>query len=120
MKNIFFTLLVATCLSNAAWADEGRWHQPRFEHGRPEFQHDHHEWHGGYGHRGWGWTPWFSAAAIGTTIYLANQYIPPPATVYITPPVVNDPTRVAYFCQPFQQYYPNTPTCPVPWQVVPF
>lgn len=120
MKKIVLTLLTLSCLSQAAMADEGRWRTQRMEPGRPQLHQ--REFQGGHGHRhnGWGWTPWFSAAAIGTTLYLANQYTPPPTTVYITPPVVNDPARVAYFCQPFQQYYPNTPTCPVPWQVVPF
>lgn len=121
MKKIVLTLVAMTCLSQAAFADEGRWHSQRWETGR----HDMHEreFHsGGYRHNGWGWVPWVSAAAIGSTLYLANQYNvpPPPATVYVTPPVVTDPARVAYFCQINQQYYPNTPTCSVPWQIVPY
>ena len=117
MKKIVLSLLALFCLTQGALADQGRWHTERYERGRPQLHQ--REFHGGHGYRynGWGWAPWFSAAAIGTTIYLANQYTPPP-TVYMSPPVVNELPRVAYFCQAVQQYYPNTPTCPVPWQVV--
>jgi hypothetical protein len=120
MKKIVLTLLTLSCISQAALADEGHWRTQRMEPGRPQLHQREFQGGHGYRHNGWGWVPWFSAAAIGTTLYLANQYTPPPATVYVSPPVVNDPARVAYFCQPFQQYYPNTPTCPVPWQVVSF
>lgn len=117
MKKIVLTLLAISCFSQAAFADEWSWRTQRHEHDHPQLHQ--RDFHGGHGHRynGWGWAPWLSAAAIGSTIYLANQYTPPPL-VYVPPPVVTEPPRVAYFCQPVQQYYPQTPTCPVPWQLV--
>lgn len=119
MKKIVLTLLSLFCLSQAVLADDGRWRTQRLDPRHPQLhQRGGHPGGHGYRHNGWGWMPWVSAAAIGSTIYFAHRYTPPPTTVYVSPPVVNDPARVAYFCQPVQQYYPNTPTCPVPWQVV--
>jgi hypothetical protein len=65
--------------------------------------------------------PVLGAALIGTAVYAATA----PRVVYsqpivMAPPVVVDPSRVAYFCNSYQQYYPNVQTCPVPWQVVPY
>ncbi len=122
MKKIVLTFMALSCLSTASLADQVRWQTQRIEvvrspiHGR-HFQGGHAH---GHRHHGSAWVPWFSVAAIGTSIYLAQQYTPPPTTVYVTPPVVSEPPRVAYFCQTVQQYYPNTPTCPVPWQLVPY
>lgn len=118
MKKFVLILIASSFAASAVMADPVRWQTQRREVIRNQWHHNGH--HGGHSHRqhGWGWAPWISAAAIGTTIYLAQQPSLPPTTVYISPPVVNDPARVAYFCQPIQQYYPYTPTCPVPWQVV--
>lgn len=135
---VLFTLLLAISLGPAR-ADPGRWDNHvgtrarvhisidnHFVHGRGA-RHSgfgYHHRHGGHhhGHRphgqGWGLAPWVAAAAIGTTLYWANHAIPAPATVIVSPPVVIDPARVAYFCQTAQQYYPNVPTCNVPWQLV--
>lgn len=123
MKKIVLTLLAMSLASTAVLADQRRWQTHRHEHARTQIQwgvqyggHGHGH---GHGHQGRGWAPWLPVAIIGTGIYLSQQYSPPATTtVYISPPVVNDPARVAYFCQTVQQYYPNTPTCPVPWQVV--
>jgi hypothetical protein len=77
--------------------------------------------HGGYGYRGdWGrnWVaPVLGAAIVGGAIYAAST------PGYAMPPVVVQqqyapPNRVAYFCPTSQQYYPNVPTCHVPWQPV--
>jgi hypothetical protein len=44
-----------------------------------------------------------------------------PQVIYPQQPVViTDPSRVRYYCQPYQQYYPNVTQCPAAWQVVPF
>ena len=81
-----------------------------------------HGGHGGYGHRGgWGhnWVgPVLGAAIVGGAIYAATtpSYAMPGQVVvqqqYLPP------SRVAYFCPTSQQYYPNVPTCQVPWQPV--
>ncbi len=93
--------------------------------------------HGGWGHGGGGhgyhggsgrWVgPVLGAALVGTAVYAATYprvvYSQPMVmgpTVMVAPPVVVDPARVAYYCNTYQQYYPNVATCPVPWQVVPY
>ncbi|MCE2775477.1 MAG: hypothetical protein ACO21V_08355 [Limnohabitans sp.] len=83
-----------------------------------------HGYHGGRGH----WIgPVLGAALIGSAVYAATYprvvYSQPMVvgpTLMPAPPVVVDPARVAYFCNTYQQYYPNVATCPVPWQVVPY
>jgi hypothetical protein len=81
--------------------DFARWQHGRWIHAR----------HGG--RLGWWWT-------VGDTWYFYPKPIYPFPDPYV-PPVVAGP-RVAnawYFCPPSQAYYPYTPSCPVPWQVVP-
>ena len=123
MKKILLGLLPLLLLPATlpAMADPSHRHMHGVERGRLTIhtQQHHHAYRGGHGHhgRGWGWAPWVGVAALGTTIYWANQYTPP-ATVIVSPPVVLDPGRVAYFCQTAQQYYPTVPTCNVPWQLV--
>lgn len=86
--------------------------------------------HGGYrggygGGYGGNWVaPLLGAAIVSGAIYAA---MPSPVVVQqpqvIYPPqqaVVTDPSRVRYYCQPYQQYYPNVTQCPGAWQVVPF
>ncbi len=78
--------------------------------------------HGGHGYRGdWGrnWVaPVLGAAIVGSVIYAAST----PSYAVAQPVVVQQqyvpPSRVAYFCPTSQQYYPNVPTCHVPWQSV--
>ena len=92
----------------------------------PAHAHGGGGWHGGvgYGHHQWGgwrndWVgPVLGAAVVGSVIYAANtpRYVVSPPVV-VTPPVIY-PNRIAYFCSTAQQYYPNVPTCNVPWQVV--
>jgi hypothetical protein len=78
--------------------------------------------HGGYGYRGdWGrhWVgPVLGAAIVGSAIYAAStpSYVMPQQVVVQQPYLL--PNRVAYFCPTSQQYYPNVPTCHVPWQPV--
>jgi hypothetical protein len=80
-------------------------------------------YHGGYGHHhggGWGnnWVgPVLGAAIVGSAIYAAST----PTYAVVAPPVVAvapPAPRVAYFCGTSQQFYPNVPTCNVPWQLV--
>jgi hypothetical protein len=123
MKKIPLVMMTLLFIFNVApvLADSNHWEPRGADRARVQIHEDHHRgFRGGYGHRGhgWGWAPWVGAAAIGTTLYFANTYTPPPATIIVSPPVVVDPSRVAYFCQTAQQYYPTVPTCNVPWQVV--
>jgi hypothetical protein len=56
------------------------------------------------------------AAIVGSAIYAATT----PAYA-VAPPVVTvapHAPRVAYYCGTSQQFYPNVPTCNVPWQLV--
>ena len=80
--------------------------------------------HGGYrvdhGYRGdWGrnWVgPVLGAAIVGSAIYAAStpSYVMPQQVV--VQQQYAPPSRVAYFCPTSQQFYPNVPTCQVPWQ----
>jgi len=88
--------------------------------------HGGHVGHGGYrggGHGGWV-GPLLGAALVGGAIYAtlppAPVVVQPPTVVYPQPPVITDPSRVRYYCQPYQQYYPNVNQCPSPWQIVPY
>lgn len=74
----------------------------------------------GYGYRaGWSnnWVaPVLGAAIVGSVIYAAStpNYAMPQQVVVQQQYV--PPSRVAYFCPTTQQFYPNVPTCQVPWQ----
>ena len=78
--------------------------------------------HGGYGYRGgWGnnWVaPVLGAAIVGGAIYAAStpSYVMPQQVV--VQQQYAPPSRVAYFCPTAQQYYPQVPSCQVPWQLV--
>lgn len=78
---------------------------------------------GGYVYRGgWGgnWVgPVVGAALLGGAIYAAStpSYAVQPQVVVAPQPYAVGP-RVAYFCSTAQMYYPQVPTCQVPWQVV--
>ena len=90
--------------------------------------------HGGYGHNygghGYGYgghyrgasnywlAPVLGAALVGSVVYAAStpSYVMP-QTVVVQQQYA-PPSRVAYFCPTAQQYYPNVPTCQVPWQPV--
>jgi hypothetical protein len=115
MKSKLLTVLTAAVVSAAT----------------PAFAHGGYGHGGGYGYRhGYGshWVaPVLGAALVGTAIYAAtyprvvySQPVVMGPPVVAAPPVVVDPARVAYFCNSYQQYYPNVQTCPVPWQVVPY
>ena len=85
--------------------------------------------HGGYGGgHGYGghyrgssnhWlAPVLGAALVGSVIYAASTpSYALPQTMLIQQQYA-PPSRVAYFCPTAQQYYPNVPTCQVPWQPV--
>ncbi len=81
--------------------------------------------HGGYGggYRG-GWAaPLLGAALVGGAIYAtrpAPVVVQPPPVIYQQPAVITDPSRVSYYCQPYQQYYPHVTQCPSAWQIVPY
>ena len=138
MKNSLLVMSTFLLMGGAvpAMADPGRWDKHASHRGRIQIYVDNQHGYGngygygrGYGHHGnnrgrshghgWGLTPWVAAAAVGTTIYWANTHTPT-TTVIVSPPVVVEPARVAYFCQTAQQYYPTVSTCNVPWQLVSF
>lgn len=60
--------------------------------------------------------PVLGTALVGSVIYAARtpSYVVP-STVVVQPQYA-PPSRVAYFCPTSQQFYPNVPTCQVPWQ----
>ena len=76
--------------------------------------------HGGYEIRhSWGnnWVaPVIGATILGGVIYAANR----PVYVLQQQPIESAPPQGAYYCSAYQQFYPNVPTCPVPWQIVPY
>jgi hypothetical protein len=81
---------------------------------------------GGYrGGYGGGWVaPLLGAAMVGSALYAtmpAPVVVQQPQVIYPQQPaVITDPSRVSYYCQPYQQYYPNVTQCPSAWQVVPY
>jgi len=85
--------------------------------------HDIDRWHGGYWHHGYyggrlGW--WW---VVGGAWYFYTQPIypyPDPYTPYapaipVAPAAPPPPAGAWYYCQANGQYYPYTPSCPVPW-----
>lgn len=83
----------------------------------------HGGYRGGYHHDGGGWrgdwvAPLVGAAIVGGVLYAATTPSYAAPVVVTPPPVVPASPRVAYFCSTSQQYYPNVPTCAVPWQLV--
>ena len=113
-----FSILLA-CLLSTALAVPAQAHGVGYNAG---FGGAHSGWHGGHGYQsGWrqNWiAPVLGAAIVGTAIYAAST-----PSYAMSPPVVVQqgyvpPSRVAYFCPTAQQYYPNVPTCQVPWQPV--
>lgn len=81
----------------------------------------------GGGHRGGygGWVaPLVGAAIVGSAIYAIRPspvVVQQPQVIYPQQPaVITDPSRVNYYCQPYQQYYPHVTQCPSPWQIVPY
>ena len=121
MKRSLLLLAISGALSMAS---------PAFAHGGWGHRGGHGSGHGGgHGHHSGGrWVgPVLGAALVGTALYAAtyprvvySQPVVMGPPVMAAPPVVVDPARVAYFCNSYQQYYPNVATCPVPWQVVPY
>lgn len=104
----------------------GGWHRgggyvTQYNQGHQGHQGGHHG--GGYGrHGGWrgNWVgPAVGAALLGGAIYAAST--PSYAfqqQVLIAPQPLPAAPRVAYFCSTAQAYYPQVPTCQVPWQLV--
>jgi hypothetical protein len=100
---------------------DGRGHGGGGRHGGHGFSQNH----GGHGH-GYGshyrgssnrWlAPVLGAAIVGSVIYAAStpSYAMPQQIV--VQQQYAPPSRVAYFCPTSQQFYPNVPTCQVPWQ----
>jgi len=101
--------ILLACLLSAVLA------MPAQAHG-----YGHGGYHGGYGHHG-GWRhnwvgPALGAAIVGGAIYAASTpSYAMPQTVVVQQQYL-PPSRVAYFCPTSQQFYPNVPTCQVPWQ----
>jgi hypothetical protein len=96
--------------------------------GRGRVRGGHGGGHGAYEHnyRGYGghyrgssnhWlAPVLGAALVGSVIYAVStpSYAMPQQVV--VQQQYAPPSRVAYFCPTSQQFYPNVPTCQVPWQ----
>ena len=99
---------------------------PAFAHGG--FGHGGYGGYGPYGgfrgnyeyRHGWGGNNWvgpvIGATILGGAIYAASR----PVYVVQQQPIVSAPPQGAYYCSAYQQFYPNVPTCPVPWQIVPY
>ncbi len=85
--------------------------------------HGGHGSYGGYGghYRGssnYWLAPVLGADLVGSVIYAASSpSYAVPQTVVVQQQYA-PPSRVAYFCPTAQQYYPNVPSCQVPWQPV--
>jgi len=85
--------------------------------GHHQGRHDAHRQN--HRHHGSWIAPLAAAALVGGVVYATRPvYASPP--VVLLPPVYMEPPRVAYFCQAYQQYYPNVGSCPQPWQMVPY
>ena len=86
----------------------------------------HGGYYGGYrGGYGGGWVaPLLGAAIVGSAIYAtmpAPVVVQQPQVIYPQQPaVITDPSRVKYYCQPYQQYYPYVTECPGAWQIIPY
>ena len=121
------SLILITPSLSFAGGDGWRGHSSHGYSGHASGYDRGHGGHGGHRHgrgdRDLRWVPWVSAAVIGSSLYWANQaYSQPSTTIIVTPPppVAIEAPRVAYFCQSSRQYYPNVPTCNMPWQLVPY
>ena len=102
---------------------DGRGHAGGGRHGGHGFSQNYGT-HGGHGYgshyRGSSnhWlAPVLGAALVGSVIYAAStpSYAMPQQVV--VQQQYAPPSRVAYFCPTSQQFYPNVPTCQVPWQL---
>ena len=82
--------------------------------------HDGHHFHGGGSRFFVGFAPvwpapwWYAPPPVYA--YAPPPVIVQPAAVYVAPP---PPLQYWYLCQSFNAYYPQTPTCPEPWVMVP-
>jgi len=110
-----FVVLLSTAWVAPAFANGYGRHGGHYggHHGGYHIRHGHHH-HGGWGNHWVG--PVLGAALVGSAIYDATTpaYAGAPRVVTVAPPA----PRVAYFCGTSQQFYPNVPTCNVPWQLV--
>jgi hypothetical protein len=80
-------------------------------------ERDFDRWRGGHwfrgrhdGRVGWWWV-------VGPSWYYYPRAIYPYPDPYV-PPFAVPGGPAWYYCPPLQTYYPYTPSCPVPWQVV--
>ena len=126
LSKLLASLLIGA-LAVPAMAHGGFGHGGHGGYGHGSYRHGGYA-HGGYGggfrggyefRQGWGnnWVaPFIGATILGGAIYAANR------TVYVVQqqPILNPPPQGAYYCSAYQQFYPNVPTCPVPWQIVPY
>ena len=121
LSKLLVSLLIGA-LAVPAMAHGGFGHVGRGAHGHGGYSHGGYGggFRGGYEFRqGWGnnWVaPVIGAAILGGAIYAANR----PVYVVQQQPILNAPPQGAYYCSAYQQFYPSVPTCPVPWQIVPY
>ncbi len=87
-----------------------------------------HQFHGGHSHFHGGGGGARLFVGVGPVWPAPWWYYPAPAYVYTPPPIVvvqpppvyvAPPQRYWYFCQSFNAYYPQVPSCPEPWMMVP-
>ena len=121
LSKLLVSLLIGA-VAVPAMAHGGFGHVGRGAHGHGGYSHGGYGggFRGGYEFRqGWGnnWVaPVIGATSWGGAIYAANR----PVYVVQQQPILNAPPQGAYYCSAYQQFYPNVPTCPVPWQIVPY
>lgn len=109
-RSILFPLMVALLVGGIgapAWADRGHSRGP---------SHFGHHYRGGHGI---GWVP---GLLLGSAIVWAATRPPVIYAAPAAPPVVvvpSQPVENWYYCRPAGAYYPDVPSCPTPWELVP-
>lgn len=87
-------------------------HHPGWHGGSSGWHGGSHGWHGGSHVYGRGAYPGFRGF-VGVWPWYWWDY---PGSVYVAPP---PPTSYWYYCPAYGAYYPDVPSCPEPWVLVP-
>jgi hypothetical protein len=94
---------------HGGWIEHPGWHGDihNFDHGH---WRGGHWWHGGYGGRdGWWWI-------VGPDWYWYSAPVYPYPDAYVPPGMTSG---YWYWCEQYQDYYPNVGACPSGWQAEP-